>query len=210
MNKELMTSLVGKVVKINRGGPESRIGKLLYGGDDHFALLTEKDGVVYFNAAHVKSISQNSKSEMPFNGSEEEIEFMKEDTLGALLTSLQYQWVKINRGGPEKLEGVLDHSNEDYVTVVLNEEVIRLAMFHVKSISYVTNENKKGASDKKEESKEENTSKQKEGNKEESTSKQKTKEQSSKKTSTKKANKKQPSSLYLDEMEGAQSGSESN
>ncbi|WP_205688839.1 hypothetical protein [Bacillus sp. BHET2] len=210
MNKELMTSLVGKVLKVNRGGPESRMGKLLYGGDDHFALLTEKDGVVYYNSAHVKSISQNSKSGMPDNASEEVLEFMKEDTLGALLTSLQYQWVKINRGGPEKLEGVLDNSNEDYITLVLNEEVIRLATFHVKSISYVANEKKEGSSDQKEDSKKEDNSKQKEESKKESTSNEKTKEQSSKKSSTKKANKKQPSSLYLDEIEGAQSGSESN
>ncbi|MCR8850040.1 hypothetical protein NQ095_16590 [Rossellomorea sp. SC111] len=139
MNKELMSSLVGKIIKVNRGGPESRTGKLLYGGDDHFALLTEKDGVIYYNTSHVKSISQNIKSGLPFNGeklSEEGMEFIKEDTFGALLTSLKYQWVSINRGSPEKLEGILENSNDDFVTVVLNEEVVRLAAFHVKSISY--------------------------------------------------------------------------
>ncbi|MBN8193709.1 hypothetical protein JI667_16285 [Bacillus sp. NTK074B] len=138
MNRELLSSLVGKVVKVNRGGPESREGKLLYGGDDHFALLSEKDGVVYFNSAHVKSISQNIKTGMPVKEelSEEGLEFMKEDTLGTLLTSLKYQWVKINRGGPEKIEGILDHSSDEFVTLVLNEEVVRLATYHIKSISY--------------------------------------------------------------------------
>ncbi|MCA0151522.1 MULTISPECIES: hypothetical protein [Rossellomorea] len=138
MNKELLSSLVGKVVKVNRGGPESRTGKVLYGGDDHFALLSEKDGVVYFNSSHVKSISQNIKSGLSVKEelSEEGLEFMKEDTLGDLLTSLKYQWVKINRGGPEKLEGILDHSSDEFVTLVLNEEVVRLATYHIKSISY--------------------------------------------------------------------------
>ena len=143
MNQELLTSLVGKDVKVNRGGPESRTGRLLHGGADHFALLTEKDGVVYFNASHVKSISQNSrKEEVAFEDTTEELDYLKEDLFTTLLSSLKYQWVGINRGGPEKLEGVLEDVNEDFVTLVLSEEVVRLATFHIKSISYGVTVNK--------------------------------------------------------------------
>ena len=44
--------------------------------------------------------------------------------------------MKINRGGPETLEGVLDDINDDYVTIIANEEVIRLSMFHIRNVSY--------------------------------------------------------------------------
>ena len=153
MNQELLTSLVGKDVKVNRGGPESRTGRLLHGGADHFALLTEKDGVVYFNASHVKSISQNSRGEMEIASDDttEDLYYFKEDMFTTLLSSLKYQWVGINRGGPEKLEGVLEDVNEDFVTLVLSEEVVRLATFHIKSISYGLTVNKEEEKNGKEE-----------------------------------------------------------
>ncbi|MFD0051606.1 hypothetical protein ACFVHQ_20205 [Actinomycetes bacterium NPDC127524] len=50
--------------------------------------------------------------------------------------SLKYQWVKINRGGKESLEGIHDDITEDYVTMLLHEEVFRIAMFHIRIISY--------------------------------------------------------------------------
>lgn len=49
---------------------------------------------------------------------------------------LTLQWVKINRGGPETLEGVMDVVTDDFVTIVANEEIIRVALFHIRNISY--------------------------------------------------------------------------
>ncbi|MCA1060919.1 hypothetical protein LCL96_18545 [Rossellomorea aquimaris] len=189
MNTELLASLVGKMVKVNRGGPESRTGKVLYGGDDHFALLTEKEGVVYFNSSHVKSITQDLQSNVE-EASEESMEFLKEDTLGALFTSLRNQQVIINRGGPEKLEGFLDNVNDDYVTLVLQDEVVRLATFHVKSISHNTNAKDEDSSESQESSNEQSSSQ----------------ESNQEKSSSKKSKKRHRSALYLDEMEGAESG----
>jgi spore coat protein B len=53
-----------------------------------------------------------------------------------MLGSLMYQWVKINRGGPEKLEGVLGEVTNDYVALINKEEIVRLSMFHIRNISY--------------------------------------------------------------------------
>ncbi|BCB05921.1 hypothetical protein [Bacillus sp. KH172YL63] len=192
MNKELMTALLGKVVRVNRGGPESRTGMVLYAGEDHFALLTEKEGVVYFHGAHVKSITHNAKTGLPFKAVGKNNEFMKEDTFAGLVASLQYKWVTINRGGPEKIEGVLDNFTDDYLSLVVNEEVVRIAMFHVKSLSYVDHDQKD--EEKKDEAQEESNSN--EGSD----------EQSSKKSSGKKSKKRQPSSCYYDEIEGAEAG----
>ncbi|MEH6941907.1 hypothetical protein [Bacillus sp. JJ722] len=139
MNKDLLLSLVGKIVKVDRGGPESRVGKLLGVEKDHFALLTEQDGVVYYLTHHIKSVTENAKKGLQFKEeevTEEVVTFHSAIDFKNLLNGLKYRWVKINRGGPESFEGVLDNVNDDFVTVVANEEVIRMSMFHVRNISY--------------------------------------------------------------------------
>ncbi|MCC5803116.1 hypothetical protein [Rossellomorea vietnamensis] len=179
MNNEFSPSLVGKIVKVNRGGPESPIGKFLYGEGDHFALLTEKNGVVYFNAAHVKILSQNMKSGKPIETSDEEYVFIKEDSFGDLLKSLKNQWVKINLGDLEKLEGVLADANDLYITLVRNDEVIRVITFHIKTISNVN------VADRKKE-------------------KSSFKNLPSNQPTSKKSKQNLSSVLYLDELEGAE------
>lgn len=137
MNRDMMKSLVGKIVKIDRGGPDSRIGKLMDVYDDHLVLLTEDDGVVYYCTHHIKSVTENAKDQLTFDIEvPEEFEFKKADNFHGMLSSLMYQWVKINRGGPEKLEGVLGEVNNDYVSLINKEEIVRLSMFHIRNISY--------------------------------------------------------------------------
>lgn len=137
MKKEMLLTLVDKVVKVDRGGPESRIGKLLEVNEDSITLLTEDEGIVYYKSHHIKSLTDNSKNEMTFNVEiPENFEYKKGANFKGVLEELEYHWIKINRGGPETLEGVLDAINEDYVTIVANEEVIRLSMFHIRNVSY--------------------------------------------------------------------------
>ncbi|MEY9869666.1 spore coat protein B [Peribacillus sp. B2I2] len=137
MNKEWLTNLVGKVLKIDRGGPESRTGLLLGIYDDHLSILTEQEGVIYYKTDHIKSITENVKNGFQFQLEiPEDFTFKAADNFIDILDDLRNQWVNINRGGPEKLEGVLHDVNDEYVTLTLNEEVIRLAMFHIRSISY--------------------------------------------------------------------------
>jgi hypothetical protein len=47
MNKDMMQSLVGKILRVDRGGAESRVGKLLAVGEDYFTLMTKEDGVIF-------------------------------------------------------------------------------------------------------------------------------------------------------------------
>ena len=155
MNKDLITSLMNKVVRIDRGGPESRIGKLLSVEDDHITLLTENDGVVYYLTRHIKSITDNAKHGLEFNIEiPEGFEFLRASNCKSVLEKLNCQWVQINRGGPETLEGVLNEANDDFVTIISNEEVVRISMFHIRNISY-------GAKIKKTESSESESNKNK-------------------------------------------------
>lgn len=137
MNKELLLSLMNKVIRVDRGGPESRIGRLLSAEDDHFALLTEKDGVVYYKTQHIKSITVDSKDGMEFNVEiPEDFEFSIAADFKTIVGGLRHQWVKVNRGGPETLEGIMEDITDDFITIISKEEIIRLALFHIRNISY--------------------------------------------------------------------------
>lgn len=136
MNRDLMISLVGKAVKVDRGGPESRIGMLVAVAGDYFVLFTKDDGVVYYKMQHIKSITVDSKGgldqefEMPEN-----LEYFQGDDFKSVITNYRHSWVKVNRGGPETLEGILNEVEDDYVTIFSKQEVIQLSMFHIRNIS---------------------------------------------------------------------------
>ncbi|MFO1443014.1 hypothetical protein KDN24_07265 [Bacillus sp. Bva_UNVM-123] len=137
MSNDMMEALVNKVIKINRGGPESLTGKLLETGNDFLILLSQDDGVTYMKNQHIKSISENSKDSQKFNSYLlETLDYKTAYNFSDLMDNLRYQWVKINRGGPEKVEGVLYDVSDDFVTVIKNEEIVRVSMYHIRSISY--------------------------------------------------------------------------
>lgn len=168
MNRENVLPLVGKVIRVDRGGPESSAGLLLSCGDDYVAVLVEdtvyqvkkenevtfvsedelgdnnngalrfKDySCIYYQTQHIKSISLDTRKnthgtiETP-----EDMDYIEENTFKDVVDSMRYQWVKINRGGPEKIEGILLEANEDFFVVIRNEEIVRLSRFHVRSLSY--------------------------------------------------------------------------
>ncbi len=132
-----MKCFIGKVIKVDRGGPESKIGMLMDASDDLLVLLTEDDGVVYYNTKHIKSFTDNMKGEMKFDIDVPiDFEFKKAANFQDLLESLKLKLVKFNRGGPEKLEGVIIEVNKDFVLLINNQEMVHISMFHIKNISY--------------------------------------------------------------------------
>ncbi|MEH7308977.1 hypothetical protein, partial [Neobacillus drentensis] len=137
MNKDLRKYFQEKVIKVNRGGPESRIGKLLDASYDFITVLTEDDGVVYYNTHNIKSFTENLKEPFKFDVDvPKDFEFKKANNFKDLLKSLEYCWVKINRGGPETVEGVLCEVKNDFVYVVNNADIVRIAIVHIKNVSY--------------------------------------------------------------------------
>jgi spore coat protein B len=157
---ELAVNFKDQTVRINGKGPESKLGTLLDVRDDFFVLSTESDGLIFYKEHHVTSLSHS----IPVATNEEEIEgVVKEkggsssieeeeaveevneftemysqiaaDTTNDLLSNLKYSWVKINRKGPESIEGMLVEANEDYLVLVVNNEIFRISTFHVKNFS---------------------------------------------------------------------------
>jgi len=131
-----MSQHVGKIIKVDRSGPESREGKLLAVFEDYFVLLTESDGVMYYKTNHIKSITESSKDLMKLGiDVPENFEYKTADNFHKLLESIKYQWIRINRGG-ESLEGVLNDVDKEVASLIVNAEVVRFAMKHIRNISY--------------------------------------------------------------------------
>lgn len=126
-------SLIGSEVKINRGGPDAVTGKLIGIHPNYVALSTE-DGAVYVNTTHLKSISQSpdQKSSGTIGSVTTHI---KASSFNDLLHELRHNFVKINRGGPKKLEGVVADVTSDHVIVIINNEPVRVPLFHIKNVT---------------------------------------------------------------------------
>ncbi|WP_010283312.1 hypothetical protein [Bacillus timonensis] len=147
---ELLSSMKNNMVRIDRGGPEARNGILLDVKTDYLVLYTEKDGVVYYQLEHVKSLSnavKNNKSSDSEDSNQQSNnsmmnnfvtpEYMEEENFSSLLKNMKYKWVTINRGGPESMQGVLAESSDDHLVLICEKEVCRLSTFHIRNISYV-------------------------------------------------------------------------
>ncbi len=134
-------SLVYQGVKVNLGGPESRTGVLLAVGDDYLVLQGNTGEVIYYQQKHVKGVVKKAK-EIELNPYFIEQSYADGATFQEILGSLKYKWVKINRGGPESVEGLLSDVNEEYVTLVNRDEVIYVINFHIKNVNQIVKTNK--------------------------------------------------------------------
>ncbi|MEH7483793.1 hypothetical protein V7157_22545, partial [Neobacillus drentensis] len=137
MGKNLTKYFQDRIIKVDRGGPESKIGMLMDASEDYLCLLTEDDGIVYHKTKHIKSFTDNLKEQFKFDVDvPKDFEFKKAKNFNDLLNSLVYRWVYINRGSTETVEGVLCEVKNDLVHLVNNGELIRIAMSHIKNVSY--------------------------------------------------------------------------
>ncbi|MGG0151287.1 spore coat protein [Bacillus mycoides] len=128
--------LVGENVKVNLRGPESRVGVLLSLGKDYLTLQLPHGEVVYYQLKHVKSLVKKVKETKcdDYYGS---CFYSDEDTFFDVLKDLKYKWIKINRGGPECVEGLLSEVHEECITLVNCDEVIYIINYHIKSVSQI-------------------------------------------------------------------------
>lgn len=137
--QETLTQLKGEYVKIYRGGPESTKGKIVGVGQD-FVTLQSKDGIVYYNIMHIKSVTQESKT--PDSSSTEEtdgITFYEAtnfyDLLGTNFVGSNKE-IKINLGGPESRKGYIVGVEQDYLILYSSEDgIVYYSLHHIKSIS---------------------------------------------------------------------------
>jgi spore coat protein B len=158
----LLKSYLNYNIQIDRGGPECRQGLLLDVRKEHLVLMTADEGVIYYQLEHIKSLSEvikevpmeeeglaESPSGITFtddltvvNTMVEEVKpnMIEKDKFKEMLEEMKYSWVTINRGGPEKIEGVLVDIGDDYIAVVKGKKISRITTFHIKNISQLIKE----------------------------------------------------------------------
>lgn len=143
------THLVGYRVKVNRGGPDMVEGTLLAIPSDYLVLNTN-DGIIYVNGAHVKSITEISKSGGAGSRSSSRgaRSFISASSFNSLLSRLRHQFIQINRGGPEKIDGFLAEITSGFLLVVVNRELVRIPLFHIKTVN-VSGKNNQSSGEQK-------------------------------------------------------------
>ncbi|QBP42856.1 DUF6897 domain-containing protein [Paenisporosarcina antarctica] len=180
---ELVVNFKEQTIRINGNGPESKVGKLIDVKEDFFVLYTEEDGLIFYKEQHIKSLSHNLTSTnqvidkdnetLVDNSSNEDVipeeltntvtnimevynQISADNTIN-LLTNLKLSWIKINRKGPESIEGLLVEANENYLVLIVNNEIFRIPTYHVKNFSVSINKSQ-------EQTNEQNTNENLEGN----------------------------------------------
>ncbi|OQR54543.1 spore coat protein [Bacillus sp. CDB3] len=133
---EQIKSLVGENVKVNLRGPESRVGILASLGGDYLTLQLPHGELVYYQLKHVKSLVKKVK-ESKCGDCYISRFYSDDDNFVDVLRDLKYKWVKINRGGPECVEGLLSEVHDECITLVNGDEVIYVIIYHIKSVSQV-------------------------------------------------------------------------
>ncbi|SFS52159.1 hypothetical protein [Paenibacillus sp. 453mf] len=127
-----MRGLIGRGVKINRGGPDAIEGTLMDVRNDHMVINT-KNGLVYVKDSHIKSITDTGRT----SGAARNLATpIFANTFLGVMQALRFQQIQINRGGPEKLEGVLVDANQNQLILTMkNQEIVRIPLYHIKSVS---------------------------------------------------------------------------
>lgn len=136
-----LSNFIGKKVQIDRGGPESKSGIILAVGTDYLVLATVDEGNLYYYIEHIKSITL---SNIDIANNDPELEIVTEfneknevpETMKEIFAAKKYKLIQINRGGPEKIIGLLTEIYDDYVAIVAKEEVILVVYSHIKSCSF--------------------------------------------------------------------------
>lgn len=171
MEEYQLTSLIGKKIQIDRGGPESRVGLVLAVGDDYLVLSTMDSGIVYYYLGHIKSITlvKNESSQDALRPITRP-NFVRSGSMKDVFQTMKYNRIQINRGGPESVKGVLTEIYDDYITIVLKEEVLLILYSHIKNCSFTEadnseEDNQKDAQGSKQDDKNENKNKAKNNNK---------------------------------------------
>ncbi|WP_139822821.1 hypothetical protein [Tuberibacillus sp. Marseille-P3662] len=139
---EKLLDYQGKNVKVNFGGPESRSGRLLIVKSDYLAINTERDGVCYYQLKHVKGVSIDSKDHSRTSGRHNHC--YEENDFVEILRCFKHKRIKINRGGPESIEGVLNNIFDHHLEVTINDEIIFVSIYHIKSVSQISNSKHSG------------------------------------------------------------------
>ncbi|GAB7386672.1 hypothetical protein BSNK01_05080 [Bacillaceae bacterium] len=131
-------SLLGRNVRINRGGPDSRHGRLIAVKSDYLVLQVREEGILYYRTNQIKSITVDTQEDSYLERKDSEVQgrYVNVERFDELLKRMNHHWVQVNRGGHECIRGVLLHEGEDDVSVIINNEIVKINPTHIRNISF--------------------------------------------------------------------------
>ncbi|NIK66822.1 hypothetical protein [Paenibacillus sp. BK720] len=104
-------------------------GKLLAVKNDYLVLST-REGVVYVDLDHVKSVTGFAKGKSGGTSND----YINANSFRGIINALTKEFVQINWGGPEKVEGFLAEVQGNTALVVANNQVVYILVDHIKTI----------------------------------------------------------------------------
>lgn len=135
-----LDALTGKSVRVFKGGPDSREGRLIGVLSDYIVLQTGKDEqtqLVYYARDHLKIVVANSKKSQVDLLAEEEETVYPTSFLGVLST-LQTSCIQVNGGGPgSKVGRVVDVKDEFLVLSTEKDGLVLYPISHIKSVTVI-------------------------------------------------------------------------
>lgn len=136
---DLLRTLKGKVVQLGGGGTESTSVYLVDVMDDYLITVGIPCGVLCFPFRHVHLVVPINASITPeflMWANERLIDVPNESRFVDALNSETGKVIKLGRGGPEDISGVLRYANEDLVEIVASpHETVYIPTHHVKVFS---------------------------------------------------------------------------
>lgn len=161
-----LKDLQGQLVQLNLGGPESGKGKLVKIGLDFCALESEneihyyqlqhiKSFTILLSNEEVENAVDNKQSKSNDTGNENKKEKQSKSnnkdndskenkkapilygrTFTQIIDCLRGEEIQINRGGPQKVIGVLEGRDQQYMILTVNKDIVLIPIFHVQNISW--------------------------------------------------------------------------
>lgn|GEM_PF-1087148 len=133
-DRSYLDHLQGKHVKINRGGPNSIVGKLVSVESDYLVVWTV-EGITYVKTSHIKSITDLGGSSGHRSGKHHKKgNFIHADNFKGVLRALDKKFVQVNWGGPERVEGFLADVGKTHILVVSDHKKVDILIEHIQSV----------------------------------------------------------------------------
>lgn len=148
-NSDFLKSLVGRQININgssnnnknnkKKGPDAVSGELYDVKEDYLVVLSD-DGVQYIRLNHIKTISENffnnNDDKKQDNGYGDDFEICEADHFSELLRKSRYKYCTVRSGGPNKVQGIIESVDDDFVNIVSEYEYVQIPLYHVRIIDF--------------------------------------------------------------------------
>jgi spore coat protein B len=134
--REQIHSLVGKRVRLGRGGSDERKGTLRSVQDDYITAKVDDGTLVHYPLHHLKSVTEivNGETVADPEGAEESLEALP-TRIHDLFLSYLGQKVQVYDHGPESAAGFVFDVGEDFVKLVTTpDEIVHYPFVQIRSV----------------------------------------------------------------------------